>query len=282
MKNRLLRRLIPDETYMAWQYQQCLNKPLNLQNPQTFNEKIQWIKLNWRVDILTRCADKYEVRGFVQSRIGGDTLKALYGVYQNPDEINPDTLPDRFMLKVNHGCSQNIPCRNKSEMDWNKTRRQLRQFLKSNLFQHGREWSYKNIPPRILCEEYLEGHPLMDYNIFCFDGVPRFVEVIADRMGSPRVNMFDLDWNPLQRIYATPPLGELFRRPSNFDQILKDAAALAQGFPFVRVDFFDDGRKIFFGELTFYPYNGLNPFKPETFDAFLGSFLKLPPKVSRS
>ena len=279
LKNRFLRRFLPDKTYIHWQYQQYFGKPLDLENPRTFNEKIQWIKLNWRVNLLTQCADKYEVRKFVESRIGPKTLKLLYGVYRRPEEILPHALPEKFMLKANHGCGQNIPCRSQAEFDWNLARRQLKHFLKHNLYPHGREWAYKHIAPRIICEEYLDGTPLMDYNILCFDGVPRFVEVIADRLGEPRVNMFDLEWNLLDRKYATPALGEQITRPAEFDHLLQDAVRLAQGFPFVRVDFFHDGRRFYFGELSFYPNNGLTLFNPDSFDEYLGSFLQLPART---
>ncbi len=277
-KNRFLRTLLSDETFIRWQYQHRLNKPLNLETPRTFNEKIQWIKLNHRADLMTRCADKYEVRKFVESRIGPATLKRLHGVYRQPEEIDPAALPEKFMLKVTHGCGQNIACRSQAELNWKHIRRLLKRFLKNNLYQHGREWAYKNIVPRILCEEYLEGRPLMDYNIFCFDGVPRFVEVIADRLGHPRVNMFDLDWNLLERKYETPPLGEQIQKPDYVAQMLADARRLAAGFPFVRVDFFHDGQRVYFGEMTFYPRNGVNFFIPESFDTYLGSFLNLPPR----
>jgi hypothetical protein len=279
MKNRWLRRWLSDETYIRAQYQQCLQRPLDLTTPQTFNEKIQWLKLNYRRDILTRCTDKFAVREFVESRIGPATLKQLYGVYRRPGDIDPATLPDSFMLKTNHGCGHNLVCHKQAPLNWPSIRRKLNRFLRNNLFQHGREWAYKNIPPRILCEEYLDGRPLLDYNVFCFDGTPRFVEMIADRLGTPSVGMFDLDWQLTERKYEALPIDPRIPKPVFLEAMLENARQLAAGFPFVRVDFFHDGRKLYFGEMTFYPRNGVNRFIPDSFDAYLGSFLKLPARI---
>jgi len=276
-KTRWLRKYVSDETFVLWQYERTLHQELNLKHPRTFNEKVQWLKLYWRNPLMTRCADKYAVRDFVAARVGPEILKRLHGVYRRPEEIDLAALPDRFMLKVNHGSDQNIPCRNKAELDWAATAQQLRKFLRQRHYHNGREWSYKDIPPRILCEEYLLANPLMDYNFFCFDGVPRVVEVISDRLGSPHASMFDLDWNRLERQYTlVPPLDPSAGKPPDFHRMVEYAAKLAKGFPFARVDFLHDGRRIYFGEITFYPRNGMNHFVPRSFDDFLGTMLELP------
>ena len=183
-----------------------MGKRLNLQNPRAFTEKIQWLKLNWRYDILTQCADKYEVRKFVEERIGPEILKELYGVYEKPEDIDINELPDAFVLKVNHGCKQNIFCKKKSELDWNHSVRLLKKYLKANYYYPYREWAYKNIVPRIICEEHLtkNGEILYEYGFYCYDGVPRLVEINEYKAELHRVNMFDLDLNLLENKYRFP------------------------------------------------------------------------------
>ena len=181
-------------------------------------------------------------------------------------------------MKVNHGSGQNIVCPDKSNLDWQQTAKLLNRHLKRNLYYLSREWAYKNITPRILCEEYVraDGQPNYDYNFYCFNGMPRFMEVTKDKLGSPRVGMFDLEGNLLERRYNTPPLIPPYIKPRQLDKMIEIAALLSQGFPFVRVDLLLVQHKIYFGEMTFYPLNGLINFRAPRFDEFLGSFLQLP------
>ena len=275
-----LDRFISDEKYLALMYRIKMGKRLNLQNPQAFTEKIQWLKLNWRCDILTQCQDKYEVRKFVEERIGLESLKVLYNVYEKAEDIEIKQLPDSFVLKVNHGCKQNIFCQKKSELDLNHHINLLKEYLKNNLYYPHREWAYKNIVPRIICEEHLtkDGETLHEYNFYCYDGVPRLVEIVEDKAGCTRGNMFDLNLNLLENKYENPPLPSPITRPSQFDKMLEYAFNLSEGFPFVRVDLLYTNNRIYFGEMTFYPLAGLTKINPESFDFFLGSFLQLPSK----
>jgi hypothetical protein len=249
-----------------------------LRKPQAFSEKIQWLKLNWRHDILTQCADKYEVRKFVTNRIGPELLKELYGVYEKTEDIDINQLPDAFVLKVNHGCRQNIFCPKKSELDWYQSAKLLNEYLKDNLYYTYREWAYKNIVPRIICEEYLtmDGEALYEYSFYCYDGVPRLVEIYEDNAGCTRGNMYDLNLKLLENKYKNPPLHEPITRPPQFDRMLEYAAKLSADFPFVRVDLLDVKNRIYFGEMTFYPLGGMAKIRPESFDYFLGSYLQLP------
>lgn len=259
-------------------YRRNLRRPLNLKNPRAFTEKIQWLKLNWRYDILTKCADKYEVRKFVEERIGPGLLKELYGVYKKPEEIDFNRLPDAFVLKVNHGCKQNIFCKNKSDLDWNSTTRLLRKYLRANLFPKSREWAYKKITPRIICEEHLtkDGETLYEYGFYCYDGVPRLVEINEYSPGSKRVNMFDIDLHLTENEYMDPPLSLPATKDPQYEKMLEDAAVLSKGFPFVRVDLIFVNHRIYFGEMTFYPLAGFGWIAPESFNYFLGSYLNLP------
>jgi len=277
-KSPWLQQRVADETFLKWQYLRELKKPLNLDPPKTFNEKIQWLKLHWRKDILTQCADKYEVRQFVEARGGADILKKLYGVWERAEDIDPAQLPEQFVFKVNHGCRQQIICRDKAEMDWRATGMKLNKFLQRNRFSLGREWSYKNISPRIFCEEFLE--PLLEYNFFCFNGTPQIIEVVADQLGDTLAEMRDANWKSFGRKYLiasgfpAPP-----QKPARFDLMWDCAAKLSAGFPFVRVDFLDCKDKVYFGEMTFYPRNGLMDLVPNSLDEHFGSLLELPEKI---
>jgi hypothetical protein len=273
-----LGRKLSDKTYLSLLYRGKIGRCLDLQNPRSFTEKIQWLKLNWRNEILTQCADKYEVRKFVKERIGPEILKELYGVYEKPEDIDINKLPDSFVLKVNHGCGQNIFCREKSRLDWKHSLRRLKKHYKENLYHTYREWAYKDIVPRIICEEYLKKHgeTLYEYGFYCYDGVPHLVEINKEKDGLKRVNMFDIDLNLLENKYAAPSLDEPVARTPQFDRMLEYAVALSKGFPFVRVDLIYTNNRIYFGEMTFYPLAGILKISPESFDYFLGSFLQLP------
>lgn len=275
--------LIPDKVYISWKYKKKLGKSVNWKDPQTFTEKLQWIKLNYRPTILTECADKYRARDFVSKRIGAQVLKNLYGIYTDVNQIDLNTLPNSFVLKTTHGSGGHVVCKDKSTLDWNQATMRLKRSLHRNQYDYCREWCYKHIKPQIICEEYLcdEGKPLYDFNFLCFNGIPRFVEVIEDKLGSPHANMFDLDLNLLERKYKTPSFPRPVERPANFSQMLEYATILSKGFPFVRIDFNYIKDTIYFGEMTFYPLSGVVKFDPESFDQFLGSFLNLPAPLQK-
>jgi len=270
--------IISDRRYIEWKYKKRMGKRLDLQNPQTFSEKLQWLKLHWRSDLLTQCADKYEVRKFVEDRVGSHILKKLYGVYANAHEIALENLPDAFALKVNHGCKQMILCNNKKTLDWGHSERILNLYLRNNNYYHLREWAYKNIAPRILCEEHLtkDGNTMYEYNFFCYNGTPRLVEIIEITKDARRANAYDMDLNPLWRKYKSPPIVAALEKTEQYEEMISYAGKLSQGFPFVRVDFALTQGRIYFGEMTFYPLGGMHRYNPEAFDAFLGSFLELP------
>jgi hypothetical protein len=273
------RFFLPDKAFIWLHYLQRTGKILNFSNPQTFNEKIQWLKLNWRNELATQCCDKYEVRKFVESRVGPGVLNELYGVYNCVEEIDIEKLPDSFVLKVNHGSGQQILCKNKNSMDWDSAFKLLASWLKKNHYYHAREWGYKNVVPKIICEKYLEhnGEPLIDYKFFCFDGVPRFVEVHKDRCRGRKKNTYDMAWKLMDfKKGASSPIKEKVNQPPHFAQMAQYAAALSKGFPFVRVDLYDIESGIIFGEMTLYPGNGHSRFDPDTYDALFGSYLKLP------
>ena len=278
-RKKLIESLVSDEIYIKYKYKRIIGFSPNLQNPKTFTEKINWLKLHWRNPVLTQCADKYEVRKFVEARGAGETLKKVYAVYKKPEDIDYTALPQSFVLKVNHGCKQNIFCANKNNFDSKQANKLLAFYLKCNNYHKAREWSYKEISPYIICEEHLssDGSPMLEYNFYCYNGNPRLVEIRRPLNNDhAQLNMFDLDLNILNRKYISPPLEFVPEKSKEYQQMLTYAKKLAQGFPFVRVDFFLVKDKICFGEMTFYPIGGIYKFNPISFDNFSGSFLELP------
>ena len=236
---KLYGKIIPDRQYIQWKFKKRMGKRLDLHNPQTFSEKLQWLKLYWRSSLLTQCADKYAARKFVEARIGPHILKKLYGVYDNAGDIEWERLPNAFALKINHGCKQMILCNGKQELDKKDSIRLLNFYLQRNNYYHLREWAYKNIPPRIICEEHLspDGDTTYEYNFFCYDGVPRLVEIVEIEQDIKRANAYDMNLNLLWRKYKSPPIVEPVEKSRQYEEMIGYARKLSQGFPFVRVDF---------------------------------------------
>ena len=251
----------------------------NIDNPTTFNEKLQWLKLYYKNPLLTLCADKYKVRDYVKKIIGKKYLTNLLGVYNNENKINFNKLPNKFILKVNHGYAQNIICKNKLKLNEKNVKNQLKEWIKSgsNNYYFSYEWSYKNIKPKIICEEYL-GDNLLDYKIFCFSGKPICIGVDMDRFTNHRKNFYDLNWNCLSIERFGSPKDDSFNipKPLNLNEMLVVAKKLSSKFPFVRVDLYSIKGKTYFGEMTFYPGAGLDPFKPVEWDYKFGEMIKLP------
>lgn len=252
---------------------------LDLDNPRTLNEKMQWLKIYWRDERMTLCADKYRVREYVKAKAGAGILNDLYGVYDTAADIDFDALPDSFVLKVNHTCGGNVLCPDKSRLDRNAARLFLDRHLRRNHYRKAREWCYKDIPRCIIAERYLEqdGKPPTDYKFFCFNGEPLFMGVFIDRFGNHQRDYLDIGWNPMPFAAAhIPPCEQPPPRPARLDDMAQLARVLSADFPFVRVDFYSIGDRIWFGEMTFYPSGGRIPFSPESYDRYWGDRLQLP------
>lgn len=205
-------------------------------------------------------------------------------MYDSVDQIDFDTLPNQFVLKATHGCKMNIICKEKKGLDWQKSLSQMKKWLKENCYYTGREWVYKNIPPRIVCEKYLENEEhgeLIDYKFYCYNGKPEVLFICAGRFSNEGVkyDAFDMSWNRIPAYKGKPATSLNFKRPSNFDEMLDIVRDLCQGFPFIRVDLYLVKSKIILGELTFYPDNGTVPFTPDKYNAFFGDFFTLPPRI---
>jgi hypothetical protein len=273
----------PDAWIQTRNFRRFLGQRLNLRRPQSFNEKLHWLMLNYRRPELTELADKYRVRDYVAARAGAAVLNELYGAWDDPDAIPFERLPDAFVLKVTSAWGQNIFCRDKSLLDIDSTRRQLATWMRRSGYWAGREWAYKHIRPRVIAERLLTGDDggiPTDYKVFCFGGRPRFVQVDTDRFTDHRRDFFDTEWRLLPFSLTYPPTGRAIPAPRTLPQILSVAATLSTGFPFVRIDLYSIGAAVIFGEMTWYPEGGLGRFAPESYDLELGKALVLPAPVS--
>lgn len=276
------KHLAPDEYPRAladW-YRLKTGETLDLAHPRTFNEKIQWLKLYDATPLKTRLADKYRARDYVREKIGDRHLIPLLGVWDRFDDIDFDSLPDRFALKANHGSGWNVIVRDKTTFDRAAAKRQFDEWLRLDFaFCKGLELDYKGIPPKIVAEAYIEnaGGQLYDYKVWCFGGKARYVMFLADRNAGLKMVYHDLAWVPQPFVYSYPRYDKPVPRPPNLDELLSLAERLAEGFPFVRVDFYrlDDG-SLKFGEMTFTPYSGVCKWSPPEWNLRLGEMIPLP------
>ncbi|MCA1010723.1 ATP-grasp fold amidoligase family protein [Halobacillus halophilus] len=270
-----------DQRLLKKQFKKRLNRDLDLDNPIKFNDKLQWLKLNWYNSLATQCADKYEVRKFVEEKIGKQYLNELYAVYDSVDQIEINKLPKSFVLKGTHGSGFNLICKNKDEINWKKSFKRMRKWMNKNYYWFNREWVYKDIKPRIICEKYLEevdSNQLKDYKFFCFNGEPKLIQVDFDRYSNHKRNIYDLNWN-LTDIEIVYPRDEsqYIERPYNLELMIELSKTLSRDFPHVRVDFYVlNNNEIYFGELTFFHEAGVGRFNPPSSEEIMGNWLELP------
>lgn len=277
---------MPDEFYIKMIFKLRTGKRINLENPATFNEKLQWLKLYDRKEKYIQYVDKYEVRKHIAESIGEEYLIPLIGVYNKPEEIDFSVLPDQFVLKCTHDSGGLVICNDKSQLDIKATIEKLNKCLKRNYYFHGREWPYKNVKPRIICEKFIideSGVELKDYKLMCFNGKAKCNLVCLNRYSSTGLNIdfYDMDWKPMpfERRHH-PSSGTIILRPKHFNKMIEFAERLSKDIPFARVDFYEIEGKLYFGELTFYPSAGFEEFTPESYDNMLGSWITLPSKAA--
>ena len=272
-------RVLPKTWQAKLAFRRVLGYGLNLNNPQTFNEKIQWLKFNERSLLLTQCADKWEVRKYVASKIGEQYLIPVVFQSYNSEDILEENFPDTpFIIKTNHDSSGGIIVRSKQEINWKKLRRTMKKRLRNNYYYVNGEWQYKNIIPCILAEELLtddNGEIPVDFKFFCFNGKVEFIQLDLDRESGHKRNMYDAEWNLLPFEYAYPN-GRHFPKPVLLDEMIDLVNKIAVDFAFVRVDLYNIGGKIYFGEITFHPESGIGKFSPESWDHKFGKLLLLP------
>lgn len=271
---------IPDEIYLKIMFRCKFGRKLNLIIPKTFNEKLQWLKLYDRKDEYKMMVDKIEVRKFVSDKIGSDYLIPILGFYESFEEIDFDKLPEEFVLKCTHDSGSAVVCSNKSKFNKEMSKEKLDRCLKRNMFWLGREWPYKDLKPRIICEKLMKDKlevDLKDYKFMCFNGKVKCSFVCSNRnIGNLNVDFYDLDWNrmPFERHY--PRSETIIPKPENYNLMVDLAEKLSNSIPFVRVDFYEIDSHVYFGELTFFPGNGMEEFTPEIYDEILGNWIVLP------
>lgn len=283
---KLLRLMkgIPDAPMVRLQYRIKTGNKLNLKDPRRYTEKLQWYKLNYRTALMTKCSDKYTVRGYLEEKGFGHLLNPLYAVYERPEDVDFDTLPDRFALKCSVGSGLNYFVSDKSKEDLNFLRRMMEKWYQDDSYSYGREWCYKDCQPRILAERLIprnDVNDLPDYKFFCFGGKVFCLYTMTDYTDNHengKLGFFDRDFKqlPYYRLDFSP-ITEPIPKPACFDEMVTTAEALAKDFPHVRVDFYDVRGQVVFGELTFYNASGYTKFTPDEFDYIMGEQFELPP-----
>ena len=268
------------EFVLGLQFRRRTGYRLNLREPQTFNEKLQWLKLYWFDPRATICADKYSVRDYVKSKGLDHILNELYGVYEDVESIDFEELPDKFAMKVTHGCGQNLLCTDKKALDWENEKKRFKKWLRRNHYYRSLEWVYRDIKPRIIVERLIEakdGRPPKDYKFFCFNGEPKCLFVASDRgKGTTKFDFYDLEWNRLGVTNYYPNSPGMLPKPDRLEDMIDCARVIPEGFPHVRVDFYLEDGRVIFGECTFFHFSGNQPFDPVEFDYVMGSYLQLP------
>lgn len=274
---------LPDEKMIKIQYFIKTGRKLNLKNPRRYTEKLQWYKLYYRNELLTKCADKYDVREYVESKGYKSILNELYGLYNHPDEIDFSILPDSFAIKVTNGSGTNIFIEDKSKINISSIKKQINDWISLKNCSYGREWCYYNIKPRIIIEKLIEkdeNNDLPDYKFFCFNGEVYCLYTMIDYVenhDNGKLAFYDKNFNKLP--FKRLDFGEItkeIKKPKNLDKMVKIAEDLSKDFPHVRVDLYNVNGNIIFGELTFYNASGYTKFYPDEYDFILGNQFKLP------
>lgn len=278
---RILKRTAPlfkdDEAFLKLMYLIRFGRKLHLENPVSFNEKLNWMKLHYHNPLLPRLADKYAVKAFVSERIGAEYVVPCLGVWDKAEAIDFDALPERFVLKCTHDSGGVFLCRDKASFDRAEAVRQIGWKLRKNYFSPLREWVYKDIPSRVLADKFMDdGHEgvLLDYKFWCFGGVPCYMYITV-KNDDVFENFYDMDFNPVAIDHGFRRMEPEFEKPRSFDLMKELAARLSAGLPFVRVDFFEIGGKPYFGEFTFYDWGGMQPFADFRQDIELGQLIKI-------
>lgn len=273
---------LDDEMYLKKIFRLTMGKELNLKNPQTFNEKMQWLKIYDRNPLYTMMVDKYLVRNYIAEKLGEEYLIPLLGVWDSPDDIDFDTLPNQFVLKCNHNSGLGMCiCKDKSKLDIKKVKKELEKGLKQDYYLTGREWPYKNVNRKIIAEQYMtdNGAELDDYKVHNFNGVPKVILVCRDRFKDCGLteDFYSDNWEhlDLKRPEHSNAITNM-KRPSELEEMLELSRILSKDLPFIRTDFYTINHKVYFGELTFYPASGLTGFVPEEWDNTFGDWIKLP------
>lgn len=279
--NFFLVKIVTDEVYLKCIFRLRVGYCLNLNNPQTFNEKIQWLKLNDVHPEYTNLVDKIEVKHYVASKIGKQYIIPTIASWNSVADIDWGKLPNRFVIKCTGDSGGVVVCKNKQDLDIHNAEAKLLKGWGQNYYQYSKEYPYKNVVPRIIAEKYMEdesGFELKDYKFFCFDGIPRFLFVASDRQKKGvevKFDFYDLNWNHLPIRNGHPNASENLVKPKNFEKMVDIARILSEGMKHVRVDLYNCNGDIYFGELTFFHFSGLTPFEPIEWDYKFGEYIRI-------
>ena len=282
----IIKNMLPDKIFLTLRFRKTFGRWINWRNPVTYNEKLQWMKVYYRRKDLGTFVDKYEVKDFVAKTIGKDYIIPTLGVWDRPDDIQFDLLPNQFVLKCTHDSGSIIICKDKSKFDQDMAINSLKRSMSRDLFNEGREYPYKLVKPRVIAEKYMEDTAdgeLRDYKFFVFDGKATTIYIVTDRMRKDVdtcIDYYDMDFNHLDfRSGNYPNTTKKIEKPAKFDEMKKLAEQLGTGFPHVRVDFYQVDGKVYFGELTFFTSCGFLPFVPEEWDYKFGEMFPLPKPI---
>ena len=283
---RLLSRWMDDRTFIRWEYFSGMGKFPNIDDPRTYNEKLQWLKLHDIHEEYAQLVDKCEAKKYVAKKIGEEFIIPTLGVWDSFEDIDFGQLPKEFVLKTTHDSGGVVVCKDKRKMNLSDARRKIVKSLNHNYYYEHREYPYKNIKPRVVAEKYMvdeSGTELKDYNFFCFDGEPKMLLIVSGRGTDQRQDFYDIEFNllPVHR-KEHPNSGIIREKPVGYDDMVKLAGSLSLGIPHVRVDLYNINGKIYFGELTFFSGSGNIPFEPEEWDYKIGEWLKLPKRTSKN
>lgn len=277
-------RFLSDEAYIRLMYRCRFGRKINLKNPKTFNEKVQWLKLYDRRPEYTTMVDKYEAKKHVADIIGEEYIIPTLGVWNRFEDIDFESLPNQFVLKCTHDSGGLVIVKDKTKLDIEATKAKINRSLKSNYYYCGREWLYKNVKPRIIAEKYMvdeSGYELKDYKLFCFDGFAKAMFIASDRQipgEETKFDFYNMKFEHLPFTNGHPNAKHEIHRPDSFGRMKELAEKLSKGIPNARVDFYDINGQVYFGEITFSHWSGFVPFNPEKWDSSFGEWIKLPEK----
>lgn len=283
-KSKWMLRHASSEAYLEYIFHYRMGYKLNLKQPRTFSEKLQWLKLHDIHDEYSQLVDKYEVKEIMRKRIGNEHIIPTLEIYNSFDEIDFSQLPNQFVLKTTHDSGGIIVCQDKAQLDITAARRKLEKSLRRNYYLEFREYPYKNVKPRIIAEQYMVDDSktgLTDYKFYCFNGKCKMLLIASNRSNrNVKFDFYDAAFNHLPIRKGHPWSTHEIKKPENYEQMLELAELLSADYPHVRVDLYNIAGKIYFGELTFFPASGLTPFEPREWDNILGEYLKLPLDIS--
>ena len=275
--------LISDEKAVKRYYKKKMGRDLDLQNPKTFNEKINWSKIYNKNPLMQQCADKVAVRDYILKKGYGDCLNEVYGVYDRVKDIDFSSLPNQFVIKAAHGSNMNYIVKNKKDFDWKHAKKMMNTWLHQDIYWSGREWVYKEMPKRIIIEKYLEDDStgeLRDYKFYCFNGFVKALLLATNRQSKTAELCFDYFDDKFNHLALTnhwhPNAKELPKKPSQFEEMISIAQDLSKGMPHVRIDLYEVNGKIYFGECTFFDAGGALIIHPEQWDKEWGDLFILP------